>query len=954
MFEVEQESRSILNRILNILLTFILPSAKLHLKQHWALALVTWFFLIGSIMFAMLFYYFYNDCQSQFVDVDAKTFDAGLFTEPYSGNFLCGTYKSNLIPCVMPGLSCSDYGKGRESMCTGGVHCDSLLSCMCMDMQECPELLNSETIIPGANATVYITDSNTQMVYLVCPPIYSVIINAMQYTLFAKLVFIGVFLTIYLMKENIDQSGSLRPLFSAKVWQDIAISVFDESVPPARNCVHALKDPSQKDDDETYKAQSRLSRILPVDGAHESNASSLMPADDCAHETNAGSPAGPPVSPDGRQYSITEVKSIEITEEASPFVRVDEFANRIFQSMFPHTTIVIPSGVWSWSFILWMLASFFTMFIVLLMYFLFYDCTSGQTMVNAAFTDYRPDIYNEVFNTNNRHICSSRIYGALYELQDKVPYDCVLPGLTCKDYDTVFARGTCSSRHCDDSLPCINHVFEGVVDMDDPNYCSFAGCMVDVEYANCHSSYEAVMIAFQYTLLAKVAMASVFFMAYFLYHNGPFFLCEKATWLSFWACLNPSEPEEQGDAEKGQPAASAPQAAGYELVSMSPRAPIGSEPTKPEEQGGAEKGQPAASAPQAAGEPTKPEEQGDAEKGQPAASAPQAAGYELVSISTPAPIDSEPTEPMPEPKEPEQQHASDSGTWAAVTRGIQRAVDYVDQVLLATVIPLSRHQFHGRKSFVFLFWFVLASGAVFGSLLWYFLADCQVTSSIVDFAEADSTFREPSLDMCKSSTFLGVFDPCVYNEHHICGGSVKNRRETDCTEDSVDYVGYHAISGENICGILSSSAVFSCAIFSDSNCNPGSLDYIASYMPFWVGDDDGGGGVFNAGYVVPCVVKGMTCDDYGSFLPDKYCGTKICKNNRFCSQPIAAYYTGPIGSAEYYSCNTVSVAFIMAIQYTMIAQVAIVLLYFVHQRFAQYGVTAVTKKKFWNNLLELR
>eukprot|EP01031_Cornospumella_fuschlensis_P025550 gene25550-30853_t len=761
MGEGEEESRSACDRILNVLLTFVLPSAKLNLQKHWALALVIWFFLVASLMFAMLFYYFYNDCQLQFVDVDAKAFD------------------------------------------------------------------------------------------------------------------VAVFVSFYLLRHKIQRDGVWSTLFSANAWLDIFMDAFDQSLPSLENHmvgkVSALRGAIKR----SSIVQSRLSKVVPANEAIPSAATGQSASTD-----------------NHRKPSISEAEKVNkvpdvacAANQESPW-GAGSFANRLLRSMFPHITIVIPSGVWSWSFILWMLASFFTMFIVLLMYFLYYDCTSGQTIVNAAFTDYRPDIYNEVFNTNNRHICSSRIYGAFYELQDKVPYDCVLPGLTCKDYDTVFARGACSARHCDDSLPCINHVYQGILNMSNPNICFLSSCLIDVEYANCLSSYEAVMIAFQYTLLAKVAMASVFFVVYFLYHNGPFFLCEKATWLSFWACLNPTEPEEQGDAEKGQPAATAPKAAGYELVSMSPRAPI----------------------------------------------------------------DSEPAEAVPETK---QQHASDSGTWSVVTRAIQRAVDYVDQVLLATVIPLSRHQFHGRKSYAFLFWFVLASGAVFGSLLWYFLADCQVTSSIVDFAEADSTFREPTLGMCKSSTFLGVFDPCVYNEHHICGASVKNRRETDCTENSVDYVGYHAVSGGNICGILSSSAVFSCA-FGDNNCNPGSLDYIASYMPFWVEDDDGGGGIFNAGYVVPCVVKGMTCDDYGSFLPDKYCGTKICKNNRFCSQPIAAHYNGPIGSAEYYICNTVALAFITAIQYTMLAQVAIVLLYFVYQRFAQYGVTAVTKKKFWNNLLELR
>ena len=180
MGEGEEESRSACDRILNVLLTFVLPSAKLNLQKHWALALVIWFFLVASLMFAMLFYYFYNDCQLQFVDVDAKAFDVGLFTEPYSGNYLCGTYKSNLIPCMMPGLSCSDYGKSHESMCTGGIHCDSLLSCECSDpfTDECSVAVNLTTIV-STNAAFYINDHNTQMLYLVCPAIYIVVINAL-------------------------------------------------------------------------------------------------------------------------------------------------------------------------------------------------------------------------------------------------------------------------------------------------------------------------------------------------------------------------------------------------------------------------------------------------------------------------------------------------------------------------------------------------------------------------------------------------------------------------------------------------------------------------------------------------------------------------------------------------------------------------------------------------------
>lgn len=177
----EEESSSTFERVHKILLTIILPSANLHLHKHWALALVTWFLVVTSLMFAMLFYYFYNDCQLQFVDVDAKSFDVGLFTDPYSGNYLCGTYKSNLIPCMMPGLSCSDYGKSHESMCTGGVHCGDMLSCECSSpfIDDCSIAQNLSTIIPGFNSTFYITDPNTQMVYLVCPPLYLVIINAL-------------------------------------------------------------------------------------------------------------------------------------------------------------------------------------------------------------------------------------------------------------------------------------------------------------------------------------------------------------------------------------------------------------------------------------------------------------------------------------------------------------------------------------------------------------------------------------------------------------------------------------------------------------------------------------------------------------------------------------------------------------------------------------------------------
>ncbi|RYG97916.1 hypothetical protein EON65_52120, partial [archaeon] len=68
----------------------------------------------------------------------------------------------------------------------------------------------------------------------------------------------------------------------------------------------------------------------------------------------------------------------------------------------------------------------------------------------------------------------------------------------------------------------------------------------------------------QYTLLAKALMACVYFAVFFLHHNGVFFLCEKATWLSFWACLNPIEADEE-DAEEGEPAGS-PQAKEFELV----------------------------------------------------------------------------------------------------------------------------------------------------------------------------------------------------------------------------------------------------------------------------------------------------------------------------------------------------------------------------------------------------
>ncbi|RYH22827.1 hypothetical protein EON65_18690 [archaeon] len=261
-------------------------------------------------------------------------------------------------------------------------------------------------------------------------------------------------------------------------------------------------------------------------------------------------------------------------------------------------------------------------------------------------------------------------------------------------------------------------------------------------------------------------------------------------------------------------------------------------------------------------------------------------------------------------QKPKQKHAS-SNAWSVVMQVTRRFVDYLSQVFLAMVIPLSRHQFHGWISFAFMFWFVLASGAVFGSLMWYFLIDCQVTSSIMDFIEASGMLQGSSTNICKSSAYIGLLDPCAYSEHHICGAVVKKRHETDCTEFSTDYVGYN--NGTNICGYLTSSAVFKCAFsFDNETCGPDSIDYVASYMPFWMSDDDASVFNFEAGYVIPCVLEGMTCDDYANFHPDKYCGTKTCKNNRFCSASIGATYTGSLGSVEHYSCNTVSVAFVVA------------------------------------------
>ncbi|RYG97917.1 hypothetical protein EON65_52125 [archaeon] len=296
-----------------------------------------------------------------------------------------------------------------------------------------------------------------------------------QYTLFAKLLVIATFVSFYLMRHKIEHDGIWSTLFSANAWLDTLMDAVDQSLPSLQNQsvggVSALRGVVKR----SSIVQSRLSKVVP------------------ANESNPSLPAEQPASPEQRQQSIPEEGSSKSSHESA--WGGGAFANRVLRSLFPHITITIPSGLWAWSFILWMLASFCTIFIVLLEYFLFYDCTSAQTIVNAAFTDYKPDIYSEVFNTNNRHVCSSRIYGSSADIQDKAPYDCVLPGLTCSDYDTAYARGTCSSHHCNDTLPCISHVFEGKLDMDSPYTCSLSSCLINVEYASCHASYEAVMIA---------------------------------------------------------------------------------------------------------------------------------------------------------------------------------------------------------------------------------------------------------------------------------------------------------------------------------------------------------------------------------------------------------------------------------------------------------------------------
>lgn len=179
----EEEKLNIFEKFATYVLRSLAPNTRHRVRGTcWVIFFLLWLLAVHVVVFVVLFWYFYNDCQLNAVSVDASTISSSLF-DPSNGNYLCSSFIGYLVPCVLPGYNTTkSYGKRAAHQCLGGVHYDPKTSCLMGKFDKGVEDLNYFgpnfffNSIYGDAVELSIGEPLTSVEYLTCQPVSQVLV----------------------------------------------------------------------------------------------------------------------------------------------------------------------------------------------------------------------------------------------------------------------------------------------------------------------------------------------------------------------------------------------------------------------------------------------------------------------------------------------------------------------------------------------------------------------------------------------------------------------------------------------------------------------------------------------------------------------------------------------------------------------------------------------------------